>query len=419
MNDAAEKSKSAPRSHEPSRHAKIMRGIVTPIFGLLAVCFIVFGVLNATIWKPSTHISASAQAKNEQYIMIDQGMLGAVDKDVTVSIKASNPQTQLCMAVATQKDATGWVEGYPYARISGLESWTQLEVTDQKAHGQATPSDQDVAFADSDMWRQVKCSTGKVTVKLKDMQNTPLVGLIDMGTNQNSADIVMEWDRQQVPDFAMPFYFAAGLCIVLAVLSASVFAMDPEKRRKALGIDGLDEDASTIAKIHQAVKGKPDEVTVGEAVAGTFKTMTRGLKRKPHDPTKAHRRHAKPEHEEESAPTIIDPTNRNMLVKTANASNDAEPATDAAEEAPEADETDVRSAQSESAVEPQAAPDDGTQTSVITQDELQAYFARLAREEHVQFPQEPAADEQAESQDEESSEDNEADDSASEEKDEQ
>lgn len=35
----------------PTRHAKIMRGIVTPIFGLLAIACVVFGVLNSTVWK--------------------------------------------------------------------------------------------------------------------------------------------------------------------------------------------------------------------------------------------------------------------------------------------------------------------------------------------------------------------------------
>ena len=45
----------------PTRHAMIMRGVVTPIFGLLAVAAIVLGVLNATIWKPSSEITASGQ----------------------------------------------------------------------------------------------------------------------------------------------------------------------------------------------------------------------------------------------------------------------------------------------------------------------------------------------------------------------
>ena len=55
----------------PTRHAKIMRGIVTPIFGLLAIACIVLGVLNATIWKPSAQVTASASVTGSQYVVTD------------------------------------------------------------------------------------------------------------------------------------------------------------------------------------------------------------------------------------------------------------------------------------------------------------------------------------------------------------
>ena len=60
------------------------------------------------------------------------------------------------------------------------------------------------------------------------------VALVDLGEDDASATVTMDWVRQSVPDFAMPFYFAGGICVVLAVLCASVFAMSPHKRRKAV-----------------------------------------------------------------------------------------------------------------------------------------------------------------------------------------
>ena len=62
------KSKSAARS---TRHARIMRGVVTPILGLLAVACIGLGIMNATYWKPSSQIAASAAVKGTQYIVTD------------------------------------------------------------------------------------------------------------------------------------------------------------------------------------------------------------------------------------------------------------------------------------------------------------------------------------------------------------
>ena len=72
----------------PTRHAKIMRGIVTPIFGLLAITCIVLGVLNATIWKPSTQVSASATVTGPQYVVTDPNVLQLVDDRVTISAKS-------------------------------------------------------------------------------------------------------------------------------------------------------------------------------------------------------------------------------------------------------------------------------------------------------------------------------------------
>ena len=59
----------------PSRHAKIMRGVVTPIFGLLAVAAVVLGYMNATMWKPSTEITASATMSGSRYVVTDPNVL--------------------------------------------------------------------------------------------------------------------------------------------------------------------------------------------------------------------------------------------------------------------------------------------------------------------------------------------------------
>ena len=79
----------------PTRHAKIMRGIVTPIFGLLAVACIVLGVLNATIWKPSTQVTASAAVTGSQYVVTDPNVLQLVDDHVNISAKSRDKSADL------------------------------------------------------------------------------------------------------------------------------------------------------------------------------------------------------------------------------------------------------------------------------------------------------------------------------------
>ena len=64
----------------PSRHAKIMRGVVTPIFGLLAVAAVVLGYMNATMWKPSTEITASATMSGSRYVVTDPNVLTLMER---------------------------------------------------------------------------------------------------------------------------------------------------------------------------------------------------------------------------------------------------------------------------------------------------------------------------------------------------
>ena len=153
---------------KPTRRAWIMRGVVTPIFGLLAVACIVFGVLNSTVWKPSRNITATAQAHSTQYVVIDPGVLDLVDTAVTVSADnggtalsngaesgtdasedSQNQQTsqdqqaqtepQVCMAVGSAKDVSGWLAGEPYVRVTGLSTW-QARPTSSRPRRCAPPS---------------------------------------------------------------------------------------------------------------------------------------------------------------------------------------------------------------------------------------------------------------------------------------
>ena len=210
-----------------------MRGVVTPIFGLLAVACIVFGVLNSTVWKPSRNITATAQAHSTQYVVIDPGVLDLVDTAVTVSADngktasssgteagadaaedSQNQQTsqdqqaqtepQVCMAVGSSKDVSGWLAGEPYVRVTGLDTWQTLSTSEEQAKGTASTSQNPVAFADSDMWSQVECGSTSTTMHLNNAQPAQVM-LIDFGTKAPSADLSMQWVRQRVPDFALPW----------------------------------------------------------------------------------------------------------------------------------------------------------------------------------------------------------------------
>ena len=251
------KSKSAAR---PTRHARIMRGVVTPILGLLAVACIGLGIMNATYWKPSSQIAASAAVKGTQYIVTDPGVLPLVDNQVTVSADAGSSDGEVCLALGSNKDVIGWLARQPYVRVTGLNEWTTLATTKVSAQGAAADAGDDaVAFKDSDMWTSVTCGTGTVKTETKVASDSGTVAIIDLGKSSN-ATVRMNWVRQTLPDFAMPFYFAGGLLALLAVLAASLFAMPPHKRRKRV-VSG------------SAAEKQAEEVAVSQAVAGSVASL--------------------------------------------------------------------------------------------------------------------------------------------------
>ena len=107
----------------PSRHAKIMRGVVTPIFGLLAVAAVVLGYMNATMWKPSTEITASATMSGSRYVVTDPNVLTLLDQNATITVDSGSSQdvrgvgfVQGCCRMGRVREVL-----YPHHRIGIME----------------------------------------------------------------------------------------------------------------------------------------------------------------------------------------------------------------------------------------------------------------------------------------------------------
>lgn len=410
------------RPGKPSRRSTIMRGVITPIFGLLAVTCIVLGVMNATVWKPSPHVDAQGKT-DTRYVVTDPGVLPLVDN--RVSIRATPERTrgkaQVCMALTTAQDAAGWTAGQDVTRVKGLDDWETLDLSRGKTAAKRAKDGADgVAFADSDMWRQVKCG-GASTVMTIEADRPDLVLLVDTqpgasanqqeakaSAAQSAVKLQLSWERSKLPDFAIPFYFSGGLLVIMAVLSATVFAMDPAKRRK---------------KQATSVKEQEPEVTVAQAL-GSMVAPGLGKKRKS---TGRHRRHAVEGSTQVpgsgtvpngQAPQVIDPTARNMVANqatsqqgTANVEGQGQSQPQGWSQVPprpgqtegsqgftgsapspmggenvvadSAETTRSETLESGRSVTGDRGADDISQTSVISLEEMSSYLARLANEGNI------------------------------------
>lgn len=332
------------------RHAVLMRGVVTPILGLLAVTAIGLGVMNATAWKPSRTITAQAQIASSRYVVTDPGVAGLVDSDVKVKVR-SGGSGNICVASTTAKDAAGWLSGERYVRLTGLDNWQTLGTqragssTARTADASKGNESEGVEFKDSDMWDAVTCNAKGVEFE-SVVKHDSTVLLVDLGEKQN-ADVSFTWTRKTLPDFATPFYFVGGLLAVGAVLTASVFAMPPHRRRHRM-VMGAAGRLEGHAEQHEE---PAEEVSVREALTGSMSSLVSAFK----PSRRGGRRHAASAGEATEQPTVVDPSARNLVADAAEASG----------------YDDDMSA--------------GEETSVISPDELQAYFARLAQESGGSF----------------------------------
>ncbi|MCI1635106.1 hypothetical protein [Bifidobacterium sp.] len=409
----------------PSRRSRLMRGVVTPVLGLLAVACIVLGIMNATVWKPSSNISANTQVSS-RYITTDPGVLNLVDNSVNVTLRTSNAQAMVCMALGYAQDVSGWLAGSSYARITGLDSWSTLAKRTSSA-GADGSSENAVAFQDSDMWTRTECATGSVSMRITNSSaNTVLIADTDASStrdaqSQGTQQLTMSWVRTDLPNFAMPLYFSGGLLAVLAVITASVFAMEPERRRKR--------------QVEEREEKEP-EITVLQAFTGTLSPIGRSIRSavtpKPKDTR--HRRQRTPDtqsvevepseaSETLGTPKIIDAGSRNMVadqqhahsrrhlpsVSTAVESveqvegdqhNDGDASTHGrAEHTGRRTQRDDRT--SRRALRAHTAQTDSAtdNTTVISNDDLASFFARLSAEDAVPSGVEPQAEASANNSD--------------------
>lgn len=229
------------KSNASSKRVAIMRGVITPLFGVIAVISLIFGILNSTLWKPQHDISASTTQVSTQYLATIPGVLQLVDDTVTVDVKAEDPSTELCMEVSNQNDVSSWLDGAVYTQVSGMESWSALQ-TQQAKTGEADTAEgaDSLSFKDSDLWTQATCDTGEISVDSLTYNPQDALIVVSDPENPGMSDsavkpytLTLRWHRDTAPNYAMPFYAVALLFALLAVLAATVFSREHAGRRVA------------------------------------------------------------------------------------------------------------------------------------------------------------------------------------------
>lgn len=228
-----------------SRRIKIMRKIVAPIFAVCAFVLLAVGILNITVWKPSKNVSVSLKSVGTRYAFVDSHVLSLLDSSVSVTVSSENTGTEVCIASASRSDAQAWAKLSGYTSIDGLNSWDSLKSSEVRSQDSSALQNA-VAFKDSDLWRTIECSATTVSFTNYRVEansalliDTAAAAQVTESNAKSNAKITLQWQREQLPDYGTPLFFAAGIATVLAILAATVFAMEVKHNQQKKGFRAL------------------------------------------------------------------------------------------------------------------------------------------------------------------------------------
>jgi hypothetical protein len=255
---SADDRKSDRKKRYQHKYQVILKFVVAPILALLAIASLVVGILFATVYRPSPKVNASTTT-TQRYVATAPGMLDLVAPKVTMTLTSS---AQICAAVGSSQDVAGWLANQQYTAITGLSTWQTLSASTKKMgdyprsiaapadapEAQTADSDKTetadaagVPLSQSDMWDSIKCAntisfTNDASTSASDSDSSKAL-IIDAqptGDTPAQVDISFAWVRTQMPNISLPYYFAAGLLILAAVLCFVLFSLEPHRRRKAV-----------------------------------------------------------------------------------------------------------------------------------------------------------------------------------------
>lgn len=182
---------------------------------IIGALLTVASVLALTVMRPDTQITAADAAGNEPFVMTHEGVLALQSPPVTITAEAPTG-TEVSVALGKASDAKAWLEGSQYREVSGLQSWTELKTA--TVEPPASPA-QTGPLAQSDMWSRVETGTGKVIIKLDEVDpNLALIAATD--SKAPAPKLTISWTQEVSIAWALVM---GGIGILLMLLGLTLW----------------------------------------------------------------------------------------------------------------------------------------------------------------------------------------------------
>ncbi len=221
----------------------MLRRTFAAVIIVLGLTLIGLGVASATLWRPDDHVTATMPAPTTAVILVQPGVLGLVNENVTLTATAASEDLPVVLTFARAGDVLAWV-GADTARtdVTGLSDWHNLATTVVEGTQTTVPDPRT-----AELWTTVLEGTGTLTVDL-----TPDSGQIIMMAATDGAGaapaLSLTWQVDVVTPYMVPLITIGSVLalIGLAWLSYQLLVAR-ELRQREIAQDEIEKKAERQA----------------------------------------------------------------------------------------------------------------------------------------------------------------------------
>lgn len=247
---------------------------------ILAIVLIVLGLTTAgvgvalgTIWRANDTVTATLPQDPEVPVVVAGGnVLATVNPEVTITVTAQDPDTDLVLAMGRESDVRAWLGDASYLEVTGLTDWNTLAVEqgtakdpkaseDPSASGSEETTDAatedstegsseaegEVANpvpnpAGSDLWIEQVTGTGELTYDWNRVDGRWMMLVASDGTHP-APTVSMTWTRNVSTPLVLPLIIAGAVVFLIGLvwLIIEMLVLREERRARLAAESGVDD----------------------------------------------------------------------------------------------------------------------------------------------------------------------------------
>ncbi|WP_129545567.1 hypothetical protein [Arthrobacter dokdonensis] len=261
-----------------------MRSKIAIVLAILGLVVLGLGIGQRTIWLPPATVTAGVQGSvtPSPLTVIGPDVLKAKDGNFTMTIKAKGP---IQLAVAQQRDITGWVGDAAHTDITGVNSDFTALTAKSIAGAAKVPNP-----AGSDMWVSEEKGTGELSYTWQAPGHGDWALLVSSdGTAPAPTDITLTTDNAAGTPWAVPLMVIGSALLALAALLLFIAPRKPQAAvagRRAAGrapsdpAMGAVEVEKLVADRERAARDRiPKPATIADARRAARRTEAAAVAR--------------------------------------------------------------------------------------------------------------------------------------------